>query len=96
MSRRGTTQTAAEGVAGEPTPMFAERQRAERLATLSACCGATGDVTLTNSAMIILFAATMGASDMLSMLTTSLHFTINQWYSIIKLFSIRIRFSASA
>lgn len=53
-------------------PTFAQRQRAERLATLSACCGATGDVTLTDSAMIILFAATMGASDMLSMLTTSL------------------------
>jgi len=29
-------------------------------------------------------------------LPVSLHFTINQWYSIIKLFSIRIRFSASA
>lgn len=52
--------------------MFAERRRAERLATVSACCGATGDVTLTDSALIILFAATMGASDMLSMLTTSL------------------------
>jgi MFS family permease len=56
----------------EQVSMLAERRKAERLATLSACCGATGDVTLTNSAMIILFAATMGASDMLSMLTTSL------------------------
>ena len=53
-------------------PMLAEKRKAEWLATLSACCGATGDVTLTDSAMIILFAATMGASDMLSMLTTSL------------------------
>ena len=53
-------------------PTLAERKRAERLATLSACCGATGDVTLTDSAVIILFAATMGASDMFSMLTTSL------------------------
>lgn len=56
----------------EQVPMLAEKRKAEWLATLSACCGATGDVTLTDSAMIILFAATMGASDMFSMLTTSL------------------------
>lgn len=45
---------------------------AERNATLSACCGALGDVTLTDSAVIILFAGMLGAGDMFSMITTSL------------------------
>lgn len=45
---------------------------AEKNATMSACCGAVGDVTLTDSAVIILFAGMLGAGDMFSMITTSL------------------------
>ena len=45
---------------------------AERNATLSSCCGFLGEVTLTDSAVIILFAGMLGAGDMLSMITTSL------------------------
>jgi len=45
---------------------------AERNATLSACCGSFGDVTITDSAVIILFAGMLGAGDMFSMITTSL------------------------
>ena len=52
-----------------PTPEL--RRKAERDTILSACCGALGDVTLTDSAVIILFAAMMGAGDMFSMLTTA-------------------------
>lgn len=53
-----------------PTPE--NRRSSEVKATLSACCGAMGDVTLTDSAIIILFAQMIGAGDMFSMLTTSL------------------------
>ncbi|MDD5727033.1 MAG: MFS transporter [Victivallales bacterium] len=50
-----------------------ERERAaERDSILSACTGAMGDVTLTDSAIIILYAAMLGASDMFSMVTTAL------------------------
>ena len=52
-----------------PTPEL--RRRAEWLTIGSACTGALGDVTLTDSAVIILFAAMMGAGEMFSMLTTS-------------------------
>lgn len=53
----------------EPT---AERRRsAETFATLSSCCGVLGEVTLTDSAVIILFAGMLGAGDMLSLITTS-------------------------
>lgn len=45
---------------------------AERDSILSACTGATGDVTLIDSAVIILYATMLGASDMFSLLTTSL------------------------
>jgi len=48
------------------------RRSAELNATLSSCCGFTGEVTLTDSAIIILLAGALGASDTLSMLTTSL------------------------
>lgn len=54
----------------EPTPAL--RRRAEHKATGSAVFGAMGDVTLTDSAIIILFAQMIGAGDMFSMLTTSL------------------------
>ena len=44
---------------------------AERLAILSSCCGFPGEVVLTDSAVILLFAGALGAGDMLSLLTTS-------------------------
>ena len=44
-----------------PTPAL--RRRAERMATGSAVFGAMGDVTLTDSAIIILFAQMIGAGD---------------------------------
>ena len=44
---------------------------AERLAILSSCCGFPGEVVLTDSAVILLFASALGAGDMLSLLTTS-------------------------
>lgn len=53
-------------------PTDALRRSAERKATGSACFGAMGDITLTDSAIIILFAQMVGAGDMFSMLTTSL------------------------
>ncbi len=53
-----------------PTPN--DRRLAERNATLSSCCGFLGEVTLTDSAIIILFAGLLGAGDMLSMIATSL------------------------
>ena len=49
-----------------------EHRSAELNATLSSCCGFLGEVTLTDSAVIILFAGMLGAGDMLSMMTTSL------------------------
>ena len=59
-----------EAGAVDATP---ERRRAaERDATLSSCCGVLGEVTLTDSAVIILFAGMLGAGEMLSLLTTSL------------------------
>ncbi len=45
---------------------------AERSAILSSCCGYLGEVTLTDSAVIILYAGILGAGDMLSLLTTSI------------------------
>ncbi len=53
----------------EPTPQTV--RSAERLAILSSCCGFPGEVVLTDSAVIILFAGVLGAGDMLSLLTTS-------------------------
>lgn len=44
---------------------------AERLAVFSSCCGFPGEVVLTDSAVVILFAGMLGAGDMLSLLTTS-------------------------
>jgi len=50
-----------------------ERCRAaERNATFSSCCGVLGEITLTDSAVIILFAGMLGAGDMFSLMTTSL------------------------
>lgn len=46
-------------------------RKAERLAVLSSCFGFPGEVVLTDSAIIILFAGALGAGDMLSLLTTS-------------------------
>ena len=53
-----------------PTPEL--RRKAEWATIFAACTGALGDVTLTDSAIIILFAAMMGAGDMFSMLTTAI------------------------
>ncbi len=44
---------------------------AEQAAIASSCCGVTGEITLTDSAIIILFASALGAGDMLSLITTS-------------------------
>ncbi|OGV36315.1 MAG: hypothetical protein A2X48_08750 [Lentisphaerae bacterium GWF2_49_21] len=54
----------------DPTPV--KHPEAEINATLSSCCGFLGEVTLTDSAIIILFAGMLGAGDMFSMITTSL------------------------
>ena len=48
------------------------RRRAARLATLSSCCGVTGETTLTDSAVIILFAAALNAGDTLTLISTSM------------------------
>jgi MFS family permease len=53
----------------EPTEKL--RRSAETSATLSSCCGVLGEVTLTDSAVIILFAGMLGAGDMLALITTS-------------------------
>ncbi|OGV49083.1 MAG: hypothetical protein A2017_11805 [Lentisphaerae bacterium GWF2_44_16] len=44
---------------------------AERDSILSACCGTIGEVTFTDSAIIILYAGMLGASDMFSLITTA-------------------------
>ena len=49
-----------------------EQRKSEWKAILSSCCGFTGEVALTDSAVILLFAAGLGAGDELAMLTTSL------------------------
>jgi len=54
----------------ELTP--AQCRTAESNATLSSCCGVLGEITLTDSAVIILFAGMLGAGDMFSLMTTSL------------------------
>lgn len=48
-----------------------QQQRAERLSIASSCCGVTGEVTLTDSAVILLYASALGAGDMLALVTTS-------------------------
>ena len=45
---------------------------AGNLATLSSCCGVTGETVLADSAVIMIFAAALGASDMLSLISTSM------------------------
>ena len=47
------------------------QKTAERDSILSACTGAMGDVTLTDGAVIILYATMLGASDMFSLVTTA-------------------------
>ncbi len=54
----------------QPTPQL--RRKAETYATISSCCGMVGEVSLTDSAVIILFAAMLGAGDTLTMITTSI------------------------
>ena len=49
-----------------------EARKAENNTILSACCSAMGDVPFVDAAIIILYANMMGASDMFSMITTSL------------------------
>lgn len=53
-------------------PLAAQRKSAETCSIFSSCCGYTGEVTLSNSAIVILLAGLLGASDMFSILTTSL------------------------
>ena len=48
------------------------RRKAGTLATLSSCCGVTGETVLTDSAVIMIFAASLGAGDMLSLISTSM------------------------
>ena len=48
-----------------------QRKYAQDLAIASSCCGVTGETVLTDSAVVILFASSLGAGDMLSLLTTS-------------------------
>ena len=50
----------------------ASRRRAGWLATLSSCCGVTGETALTDSAVIILYAAALNAGDSLTLVSTSL------------------------
>ena len=45
---------------------------AERNAILSSCCGVLGEVTLTDSAIILVFAGMLGAGEPFSLMTTSL------------------------
>lgn len=45
---------------------------AGNLATLSSCCGVTGETVLADSAVIMIFAAALGTSDMLSLISTSM------------------------
>lgn len=56
----------------EAVELTPERCRAaETKATLSSCCGVLGEITLTDSAVIILFAGMLGADDMVALMTTS-------------------------
>lgn len=55
----------------ENTVDIQNKKRAGRLAIASSCCGVTGEITLTDSAVIILFASALGASDMLQLIMTS-------------------------
>ncbi|MDD3885896.1 MAG: hypothetical protein PHI35_03380 [Victivallaceae bacterium] len=54
----------------ESTP--AARRRAEKFSIASACCTAMGDVPFVDAAIIIIYANMLGATDMFSMITTSL------------------------
>ena len=53
------------------TPPPPEIRCAERNAIYSSCCGVTGEAVLTDSAVILLYAVTLGAGDSLSLLTTA-------------------------
>jgi len=57
---------------GTKTTVLAAARSAERNAILSSCCGVLGEVTLTDSAVILLFAGMLGADARLAMLTTAL------------------------
>lgn len=54
------------------TRQTAAVRSAERNAILSSCCGVLGEVTLTDSAVILLFAGMLGADARLALLTTAL------------------------
>ena len=41
--------------------MYDPAKKAERCAVLSSCCGVTGEAALTDSAVILLFAASLGS-----------------------------------
>ncbi len=44
----------------------------EKLAIASSCCGVTGEVTLNDSAVILLYAAAIGAGELLTLLSTAI------------------------
>ncbi len=46
-------------------------RKAEYNATLSSCCGVTGEAALTDSAVILLYAGLLGAGDFLTLLSTA-------------------------
>ena len=64
-------ESVAAPLSAPAEPIPALRRKAERAAVVSSCCGFLGEVTLTDSAVVILFAGMLGAGDTLSMLTTS-------------------------
>ena len=47
--------------------MYDPAKKAERCAVLSSCCGVTGEAALTDSAVILLFAASLGSGDALGL-----------------------------
>ena len=59
------------------TPPPPEIRCAERNAIYSSCCGVTGEAVLTDSAVILLYAVTLGAGDSLSLLTAAVLPVIN-------------------
>ncbi len=55
----------------DPDSSVSPRKKAERFATWSSCCGVTGEVTLTDSAVVILYAGALGAGEFWSLATTA-------------------------
>ena len=73
--------------------MCKEIRKAERCAILSSCCGVTGEVVLTDSAVILLFAAALGGSDGLGLLSMSVLLLLNG-LMILPLAGLSVRFGS--